>query len=81
VREQVMAWYGRFPPRISSTRVDEIIPVHRLQKSEMAGFVEIQFGRLQKLLEERKIVLTSMPRRATGWRPRGLGIPLRRAGR
>ena len=34
-------------------RVDEIILFHRLQKSEMGRIVEIQFFRLQKLLEER----------------------------
>jgi ATP-dependent Clp protease ATP-binding subunit ClpB len=39
-------------------RVDEIILFHRLQKSEMGRIVEIQFGRLRKLLEDRKIVLT-----------------------
>src|SRR6202051_4506382 len=39
-------------------RVDEIILFHRLQKSEMGRIVEIQFGRLSKLLEERKITLT-----------------------
>jgi ATP-dependent Clp protease ATP-binding subunit ClpB len=39
-------------------RVDEIILFHRLQKSEMGRIVEIQFTRLQKLLEDRKITLT-----------------------
>src|SRR5258706_9175278 len=39
-------------------RVDEIILFHRLQKSEMGRIVEIQFARLQKLLEDRKITLT-----------------------
>jgi len=39
-------------------RVDEIILFHRLQKSEMGRIVEIQFSRLQKLLEDRKITLT-----------------------
>ena len=38
-------------------RVDEIILFHRLQKSEMGRIVDIQLGRLQKLLEDRKIVL------------------------
>ncbi|RYH57970.1 MAG: ATP-dependent chaperone ClpB, partial [Alcaligenaceae bacterium] len=38
-------------------RVDEIILFHRLQKSEMGRIVEIQFARLLKLLEDRKIVL------------------------
>jgi ATP-dependent Clp protease ATP-binding subunit ClpB len=39
-------------------RVDEIILFHRLQKSEMGRIVEIQFARLQRLLVDRKIVLT-----------------------
>jgi ATP-dependent Clp protease ATP-binding subunit ClpB len=39
-------------------RVDEIILFHRLQKTEMGRIVEIQFARLQKLLEDRKITLT-----------------------
>ncbi len=38
--------------------VDEIILFHRLQKSEMGRIVEIQFRRLRKLLEDRKITLT-----------------------
>jgi ATP-dependent Clp protease ATP-binding subunit ClpB len=38
--------------------VDEIILFHRLQKSEMGRIVEIQFSRLTKLLEDRKITLT-----------------------
>jgi ATP-dependent Clp protease ATP-binding subunit ClpB len=39
-------------------RVDEIILFHRLQKSEMGRIVEIQLGRLLRLLEDRKITLT-----------------------
>src|SRR6478752_745986 len=39
-------------------RLDEIILFHRLQKSEMGRIVEIQFARLTRLLEERKVVLT-----------------------
>src|SRR3569623_1956652 len=38
-------------------RIDEIILFHRLQKSEMGAIVEIQFGRLRRLLEDRKIDL------------------------
>ncbi|WP_371422007.1 ATP-dependent chaperone ClpB [Tardiphaga sp.] len=38
-------------------RVDEIILFHRLQKSEMGRIVQIQFARLAKLLEDRKITL------------------------
>ena len=58
VREQVMGTVrAHFRPEFLN-RVDEIILFHRLQKSEMGRIVEIQFGRLQKLLEDRKITLT-----------------------
>jgi len=58
VREPVMAMVrAHFRPEFLN-RVDEIILFHRLQKSEMGRIVEIQFGRLQRLLEDRKIVLT-----------------------
>ncbi|WP_398473193.1 AAA family ATPase, partial [Tardiphaga sp.] len=57
VREQVMGTVrGHFRPEFLN-RVDEIILFHRLQKSEMGRIVEIQFARLTKLLEDRKIVL------------------------
>ena len=57
VREQVMGMVrAHFRPEFLN-RVDEIILFHRLQKSEMGRIVEIQFSRLQKLLEDRKIVL------------------------
>jgi len=58
VRDQVMAIVrAHFRPEFLN-RIDEIILFHRLQRSEMGRIVEIQFARLQKLLEERKIVLT-----------------------
>jgi ATP-dependent Clp protease ATP-binding subunit ClpB len=58
VREQVMDMVrAHFRPEFLN-RVDEIILFHRLQKSEMGRIVEIQFSRLSKLLEERKITLT-----------------------
>jgi ATP-dependent Clp protease ATP-binding subunit ClpB len=58
VREQVMGMVrAHFRPEFLN-RVDEIILFHRLQKSEMGRIVEIQFNRLQKLLEDRKITLT-----------------------
>ncbi len=58
VREQVMGMVrAHFRPEFLN-RVDEIILFHRLQKSEMGKIVEIQFGRLQRLLEDRKIELT-----------------------
>ncbi|MGA7071559.1 ATP-dependent chaperone ClpB [Bradyrhizobium sp.] len=58
VRELVMGTVrAHFRPEFLN-RVDEIILFHRLQKSEMGRIVEIQFSRLSKLLEERKITLT-----------------------
>ena len=57
VREQVMAVVrGHFRPEFLN-RLDEIILFHRLQKSQMAAIVDIQLGYLEKLLEDRKIVL------------------------
>ena len=56
-------------------RVDEIILFHRLKRSEMGAIVDIQMGRLQKLLDERKITLVARsPRRAAG-SPRRATIP------
>src|SRR6266568_4312535 len=58
VKDQVMAVVrASFRPEFLN-RVDEIILFHRLQKSEMGRIVEIQFGRLERLLTDRKIVLT-----------------------
>jgi ATP-dependent Clp protease ATP-binding subunit ClpB len=57
VREEVMGLVrAHFRPEFLN-RVDEIILFHRLQRSEMGRIVEIQFSRLQKLLEDRKITL------------------------
>jgi ATP-dependent Clp protease ATP-binding subunit ClpB len=83
VREQVMGMVrAHFRPEFLN-RVDEIILFHRLQKSEMGRIVEIQFGRLQKLLEERKIVLTLDAAArdwlaAKGWDPAYGARPLKR---
>jgi ATP-dependent Clp protease ATP-binding subunit ClpB len=83
VREPVMGMVrAHFRPEFLN-RVDEIILFHRLQKSEMGRIVEIQFGRLQKLLEERKITLTlDAPARdwlaAKGWDPAYGARPLKR---
>jgi len=83
VREQVMGMVrGHFRPEFLN-RVDEIILFHRLQKSEMGRIVEIQFGRLTKLLEERKIVLTLDTAArdwlaAKGWDPAYGARPLKR---
>jgi ATP-dependent Clp protease ATP-binding subunit ClpB len=58
VREEVMGVVrAHFRPEFLN-RVDEIILFHRLQRSEMGRIVEIQFSRLRKLLEDRKITLT-----------------------
>jgi len=83
VRDQVMGTVrAHFRPEFLN-RVDEIILFHRLQKSEMGRIVEIQFGRLQKLLEERKIVLTLDAAArdwlaAKGWDPAYGARPLKR---
>lgn len=83
VREQVMGMVRtHFRPEFLN-RVDEIILFHRLQKSEMGRIVEIQFARLQKLLEERKIVLTLDAAArdwlaAKGWDPAYGARPLKR---
>jgi ATP-dependent Clp protease ATP-binding subunit ClpB len=83
VREQVMGMVrAHFRPEFLN-RVDEIILFHRLQKSEMGRIVEIQFGRLQKLLEERKIVLMLDAAArdwlaAKGWDPAYGARPLKR---
>jgi len=83
VREQVMGMVrAHFRPEFLN-RVDEIILFHRLQKSEMGRIVDIQFGRLTKLLEDRKIVLTldDAAREwlaAKGWDPAYGARPLKR---
>jgi ATP-dependent Clp protease ATP-binding subunit ClpB len=64
-------------------RVDEIILFHRLQKNEMGRIVEIQFVRLQRLLEDRKITLDlDVPARDwladKGWDPAYGARPLKR---
>jgi ATP-dependent Clp protease ATP-binding subunit ClpB len=66
VREQVMGMVrSHFRPEFLN-RIDEIILFHRLQKSEMGRIVEIQFARLQRLLEDRKIEL-SLDDKARDW--------------
>jgi ATP-dependent Clp protease ATP-binding subunit ClpB len=47
---------GHFRPEFLN-RIDEIILFHRLRREDMAKIVEIQLGRLAKLLEDRKITL------------------------
>jgi ATP-dependent Clp protease ATP-binding subunit ClpB len=83
VREQVMGTVrAHFRPEFLN-RVDEIILFHRLQRSEMGRIVEIQFARLQKLLTDRKIVLTLDAAgrdwlAAKGWDPAYGARPLKR---
>jgi ATP-dependent Clp protease ATP-binding subunit ClpB len=58
VREQVMGVVrGAFRPEFLN-RLDEIILFHRLQRKHMGAIVDIQMTRLQKLLADRKIVVT-----------------------
>jgi ATP-dependent Clp protease ATP-binding subunit ClpB len=57
VRDEVMAVVrSAFRPEFLN-RVDEVILFHRLRRQDMGRIVEIQLGRLEKLLEDRKIVL------------------------
>jgi ATP-dependent Clp protease ATP-binding subunit ClpB len=54
-RDQVMAVVrASFRPEFLN-RVDDVILFHRLHRSEMGAIVDIQMGRLEKLLEDRKI--------------------------
>ena len=66
VRDQVMGVVrAHFRPEFLN-RIDEIILFHRLQRNEMGRIVEIQFARLTKLLEDRKIVL-ELDAKARDW--------------
>jgi ATP-dependent Clp protease ATP-binding subunit ClpB len=66
VRGEVMGMVrAHFRPEFLN-RVDEIILFHRLQRSEMGAIVDIQIARLQKLLDERKLILELDPT-ARGW--------------
>jgi ATP-dependent Clp protease ATP-binding subunit ClpB len=57
VSEQVMdVVRAHFRPEFLN-RVDEIILFHRLKREHMGKIVEIQLGRIQKLLADRKITL------------------------
>jgi ATP-dependent Clp protease ATP-binding subunit ClpB len=58
VRDEVMAEVrSKFRPEFLN-RLDEIILFHRLQRVDMAKIVDIQMGRLTKLLADRKITIT-----------------------
>src|SRR6476620_9591564 len=55
VRPYVMAeMKTKFRPEFLN-RIDEIILFHRLKREQMASIVDIQIGRLQKLLVDRKL--------------------------
>lgn len=57
VRDDVLEMVrGRFRPEFLN-RLDEIILFHRLARSEMTKIVDIQLGRLQKLVADRKITI------------------------
>jgi len=57
VREQVMDVVRRaFRPEFLN-RLDEILLFHRLTREQMTAIVDIQLRRLERLLEDRKIVL------------------------
>ena len=58
VRDTVMGVVkGHFRPEFLN-RLDEIILFHRLKREHMGAIVDIQIGRLQKLLGDRKIAIT-----------------------
>ena len=58
VEKEVMAVVrGHFRPEFLN-RVDEIILFHRLRREDMGSIVDIQFRRLGRLLEDRKITLS-----------------------
>jgi ATP-dependent Clp protease ATP-binding subunit ClpB len=84
VRDVVMAEVkARFRPEFLN-RVDEIILFHRLKKAEMGRIVDIQMGRLQKLLDDRKITITLDASARDwladkGWDPAYGARPLKRA--
>ncbi|MFT4079921.1 ATP-dependent chaperone ClpB [Rhodomicrobium sp.] len=66
VRAQVMAVVrAHFRPEFLN-RIDDILLFHRLRRDEMGAIVDIQLKRLQKLLDERKIVL-DVDEKARNW--------------
>ena len=66
VRDEVMMVVkAHFRPEFLN-RVDEIILFHRLRRDQMGAIVDIQLSRLQKLLDERKLVL-SLDASARDW--------------
>ncbi|MET1047846.1 MAG: AAA family ATPase, partial [Hyphomicrobium sp.] len=66
VRDEVMAEVRtRFRPEFLN-RLDDIILFHRLQRADMTKIVDIQMGRLQKLLADRKIKI-ELDEQAKSW--------------
>ncbi len=66
VRDDVMAEVkARFRPEFLN-RLDEIILFHRLQREQMGAIVDIQMGRLNKLLTDRKITV-ELDQAARAW--------------
>ena len=66
VRPEVMEQVrSRFRPEFLN-RIDEIILFRRLGRAQMDGVVEIQLRRFEKLLADRKIVLT-LDEKARAW--------------
>ena len=61
VRDEVMQVVrSHFRPEFLN-RVDEIILFHRLRRQDMGAIVDIQLGRLARLLEDRKMTLDLSP--------------------
>ncbi len=66
VYEQVMEVVrSAFRPEFLN-RLDEIILFHRLERKHMGAIVDVQIGRLQKMLSERQISVT-LTSEATAW--------------
>ena len=79
VRPYVMAELrSKFRPEFLN-RIDEIILFHRLKREQMAAIVDIQIGRLQKLLVDRKLTLGARRHGTYVARQQGLRPDLRRA--
>ncbi|MGY2851473.1 ATP-dependent Clp protease ATP-binding subunit ClpB [Bradyrhizobium sp. USDA 4509] len=66
IRDKVMEMVrAHFRPEFLN-RIDAIILFQRLQKNDMGRIVDIQFARLRKLLDDRKITL-SLDAKAQAW--------------
>ncbi|MDE2578056.1 MAG: ATP-dependent chaperone ClpB [Hyphomicrobiales bacterium] len=66
VQQEVMgAVRAHFRPEFLN-RIDEIILFHRLRREDMGAIVDIQFARLARLLEDRKIAL-ELDDKARAW--------------